>query len=331
MNIYNYIYRFKNVVSLSLAYTKSLFYYLLSFSFFKKSKLKNIKKILIIKSGGLGDTIICYDFIKSIKKHFTNAKIYIYCNPEHFIYLKDLNIEILTDIKSIISVNIIFDLSAKNNSVIYKTIKHDYLFFKSPIIVSDFVSFKAKKHFRPLFNKHITKYYSQILKELDIKEINTTRKTKSQNYVVFNIVAAKKIRYLPKNLVLKIISGLEKENCEIIFPYYGYVEKEYILNTIKSSSYKKIKFFDSKKKDISILIKNAKQIITSDTGIAHIAGYYQKNNVVIFGPGSKTIWKPIGKNTKVISYSGCQGCQRHRDTWKCNRECLEKIDDKELI
>jgi len=332
MNIYNFIYRFKNYVSLSLAYTKSLFYYIGSFSWFKEIELTNVTKILILKQGGLGDTIICYDFLKSIKTKFKDANINLYCNPEFFKYFKDLDINLVSDLNKIKETDIIFDLSPKKeNKEIYSSIKHRCLFLRNPIISSDYFTNKVSKVFLPLFNKHITDYYSQILKELKIKEIKSYRKTNIEKYIILNIVAAKKIRYVPESLAINLINYLDNQHIDTYLIYYGPEEKQFVQNLLKKTNTKHTKLVDLKTKDVSELIKNAKCIITTDTGIAHVSGHYNKQNIVIFGPGSKTIWKPLGKETYVVNSTGCQGCQRHSDTWKCNHECLENIKLKDII
>lgn len=331
MNIYNFIYRFKNYCSLLLAYTKSLFFYLGSFSWIKRPKLENIKKILIIKQGGLGDTIICYDFVMSIKNHFKTAEVLFYCNSEFSEHFKDTNVKLINNISEVNDADIIFDLSSKDNSQIYPKIAYKFLFLRNPVVASDFLTLKATKIFKPLFNQHITNYYTQILKELNIKEIKKYRTSTESKYVVLNLIAAKKIRYIPETLATDIIKYFQDLNYKIYLPYYGKPEKEYVNLVLKKCNNNNLKLFDMKTKSVPKLIRNSKIIITTDTGIAHLAGYYNKKNIVIFGPGSKIIWKPLGKETYVVNSTGCQGCQRHSDTWKCNHECLENIKLKDII
>ena len=108
------------------------------------------------------------------------------------------------------------------------------------------------------------------------------------------------------------------KNYKIIITYGNNSEKKYI----KEFKNKNIKIYKDNLKKITDLIKNSKLIISSDTGIAHIAGLYNKNLITIFGPGNLTKWKPLGKNTKILQNAkGCKECERYSDEWKCNREC----------
>lgn len=338
MNVYNKLYRLKEYLSQNMAYVKNIFFYIITFSYLIKidNTFKNIKNILIIKQGVLGDTIINYDLVQSVKKKFINANIYLVGNKKYSIFFKNLNIIYIDDINKIknTKMDIVIDLSPKReNYNMYRKQKPKIILFRPCFVASDNLFFGATKYIKPKYNPHITDYNKSIIKELNAKYITIHEKYSEQNYIVFHIGAAKKIRYMPIDICLDIIKYLQNQNYKIYLTYNSKYEKEYI-NTIinKLTNKENIYMFNKPLPKINELIKNAKIIISSDTGIAHIAGLYNKKLITIFGPGSINTWRPLGENTKIVyNTNECHGCQRHKDNWKCTHECLENIKSKEII
>jgi len=333
MNIYNYKYRFRNKVSHIFAYLKSLFFYFVSFSFFLKKKYdpKSIKQIIVINNfgnyPGIGDSIISINFVDSIKKKFPDANLNLLMNPQYQFLFKH---KIYKNISELKKTDLIIDLSpTRENFNLYKNLSKNIL-LRNPIVGSDQLFFGANKYMPPIINKNIIDYNNQILKELNIKCELNEQIYPSKDYIIINLFGAKKIRYIPEDLALNLILKLSTVE-RIYLTYYSVQEEKYIKSILNKISIKNIKPIKLELIPLIEIIKYSKYIITSDTGIAHIAGYYNKPVLVIFGPGNINTWQPAGKNTKILFNKTCHGCERHKDDWMCTRECLEKININDII
>jgi len=335
-NLYNNIYLIKNKLSYFIAYSKNLYYYLTSFSFIKNIKYNNsnIKNIVIIKDGALGDTIIIKDFILNIIKHFNTSKIILAINIKYKLFFEDLKIKIIdiNDITKVKSADIIFDLTPKKETFNkLKTLNPKIILCRSPIVASDQLFKGFTKILKPKNNGHITDYNNQLLKELNIptKENIKYKSYKENKQIIIHVGGATKIKYLPKRIVKDMIKYFISKKYIINLTYGTPDELNYINNIKKEFKYKII-IKKHTLNSLNNLIKKSKLIISSDTGIAHMAGVLNKNLIVIYSTGDYKKWKPYGNNTKILYYSKCNGCG-HYQNFKCTHECLNKLRLYDII
>lgn len=81
--------------------------------------------------------------------------------------------------------------------------------------------------------------------------------------------------------------------------------------------------------ELIALFDISKLLLTSDSGIAHLASLTQVNNFVIFGPESPQIFSPLGEKTQIIYSqlicSPCLSVFNHRRTLCKDNRCMRNI------
>ncbi|MFH0906337.1 MAG: hypothetical protein V1824_03285, partial [archaeon] len=167
MNIYNYLYRIKKDFSYKLGFIKTIWYYLITFSYLKKYDLANnskIKKILIVNDYALGDVLISTQFIKSVINNFKTTEVYLYINKNYFCFFEDLDIGLISNTNNLSKIDLIIDLNPnKENFEKFDALNAKYLFVRNPLTNRDKLSYKVTKIITPIYKKHITEYHNQIL------------------------------------------------------------------------------------------------------------------------------------------------------------------------
>ena len=78
-----------------------------------------------------------------------------------------------------------------------------------------------------------------------------------------------------------------------------------------------------------------KVLITNDSGPAHFGSLIDIHTIVLFGPETPALYKPIG-NSVTILYSGfsCSPCItafNHRNTICSDNKCLQAISVKQVL
>ena len=87
--------------------------------------------------------------------------------------------------------------------------------------------------------------------------------------------------------------------------------------------------------DFINLLSLAKVLITNDSGPAHFGSLIDIHTIVLFGPETPALYKPIG-NSVTILYSGfsCSPCItafNHRNTICSDNKCLQAISVKQVL
>ncbi len=83
---------------------------------------------------------------------------------------------------------------------------------------------------------------------------------------------------------------------------------------------------------ISCLLKASSLYIGNDSGITHLASVLGVPTVALFGPTDHRLWKPVGKNTRVVrSGIPCSPCNEKSYRRCGGRKCLETIGVSSVI
>lgn len=82
-------------------------------------------------------------------------------------------------------------------------------------------------------------------------------------------------------------------------------------------------------KDLMDLMNLGHALVTADSGPAHFAALTKVYNIVLFGPETPTLYKPLGNHATVLfaglSCSPCLSAYNHRDTRCADPQCMKAI------
>ncbi len=172
------------------------------------------------------------------------------------------------------------------------------------------------------------------------------KKNNGKNYVVININASELAyeRRLPLDFFKLIIQNIKSGHPDYLIVLIGSKkEKEYVGKFISFVCDKNIQtnpIFDSKIIDLSgllslaelsVLLKNAKAVVSNDSGPAQISASFNTPSVIFFGPESPAVYKPLNENVKIFyADTHCSPCiSVYRDkkiNCRYNQKCLRDLD-----
>lgn len=324
-------------------------------------------KFLIIRFSSIGDIVLTTPVIRCLKKQVSNAEVHFLTksgfseilsgNP----YIDQVHIlgsdkkTLLSKLKSI-KFDGVIDLHHNYRSWQFKRVLDcpSYSFHKLNIQKWLLVNFKINK----LPNVHIVDRYLDALSFLQVKNdgqgldffiqsdaltiINTLPLTHQQDYTALVIAAKHATKRLPENKIIELCKELnspivllggkeDKEQGDLISKEVG--------NLVYSACGK------TSLHESAALIKYAKNVITHDTGLMHIAAALQKKMISIWGntipefgmypyysnsndgmlKGLSTVVEVENLSCRPCSKIGFEKCP------KGHLDCLNKIDNKKII
>ncbi|MCD4718367.1 MAG: glycosyltransferase family 9 protein [Desulfobacula sp.] len=320
-----------------------------------KSKTISLKKILIIRPGGMGDALLLLPILKEISSSF-HVRIDILCEPRNE-----------SIFKSVTFLNQVF--SYKNfKSMLYVFQKHyDAVFdteqshFLSAIIArlvraDTKVGFKTKGR-EKMYNKAIA-YSHHIYEAKMFWELFSTvfslgkpfhfnfpyfippRHNQSLSFKEEKVIClfpgatiderlwpekrwANVIDWIANKNLLPILIGGSKEynQCKKIM---GYCKTDTGINLCSSLSIL----------DTATLFNQTKLLISTDSGILHLGVLCNVPTISLFGAGIADKWAPQGKQHFVINKMlPCGPCTLYGTTPKCqrNKQCMMQIKSIDVI
>ncbi len=281
--------------------------------------------ILVIKHGSLGDLVLSFGAIKTLKENYPNSNIYLLTQSNYkkiFINLPYVNkilvdnrISIFPSVKNILKIvkekkiDLLIDLQNSTRTEIYNLFIK--IFTKSKILSArKFSSYKYVQ--KKLGVQHITKNHQEQLKYLEINnysqpDLNWMLKgdIKPSNKIIFIPGASKSGEYKkwPSDKYAQVAKYLVSRNYEIYLTGSN-LDLNTINEIIKICPESKNKINESKIEDFYQLCMSSELIITNDTGPAHIAGLTNKNVIWIANDNeiSRSCY-PIGDNLHKITAS----------------------------
>ena len=284
--------------------------------------IKDVKNILVIRPGGIGDAVLVLQFINKLNNIFSNPKIDVLCekrNFEIFIFQEGINhiflFDRLSDILKLIFIkeyDVVFDTEQWHNTSAILT-----YFLKTKISIGFDTRPLRKKAYR-----YSVEYVQDMYEMLNFLNLLSPLNIVDNKmlYAPFNFTftikkdtqewAFKKIPH--HNTVALFLKGSIKERCidnEVILELANFLIKKgfFILlvggkeliaehGGISSSIIDKDRIFDFTGKttlnETAALIKNCILYIGSDTGLTHLAYVLGIPTIAIFGPGNEKKWSP---------------------------------------
>ena len=306
---------------------------------------KTIKILLITVGHKVGDSVIDTFFIRELKKVYPQSLITLMTTAPKLIF--DNN----PHINDIIIVPLYKNrwLSSIKNLIYLRKQEYDILIFYNNTLKRKLFSYLigAKenifiKHFN---NTHISYAFVDVLKRLGLQNIDThyelfisqedesfaknfitSNSLINKSFLVFNPKGSTSTRSLSKENIKKILMYLKKHEYSIVLLDYEkeYMDFEDLVLLCTSNNIMQV----------AALIEKSDYVLTTDTGIVHIADVYSKPMTVLYSDVFKegeeprndsyiAEWKSINPKTKML-----------RDKYNVNNINLNSIFDildKELL
>ena len=312
----------------------------------------DMKNILAINFGGIGDEIFFLPTLISLKKAFPNSKITLALEP------RSKSVKDLTDI---IDDLILIDVKGKNKYAQMLKLLWQARQGKFDLVVSSggnklislllfLTGIKERCGYdtgalsrilltHPMKlnkNQYACKMYHDLIREVtdintELPEVNVERKEKIQNSVLIHPGVSKLsvqkgcIKTVPAETWAKTIDLLVAEGKKVIL-VGGPDDKECIetiLSTVRTQNFENLYGTTKSLKDLAVLISSAEKFLCSDSAPLHVAVALHTKTYVIFGPTDVNALIP--KTDSVVPIMANDKCELKPCLWARRQTTCEKL------
>jgi len=333
----------------------------------RKGNTAKFKKILIIRPGGIGDAVLLLPAINSLKAKLPDSEIDILSekrNAEIFSFSKEINRTYLYDMDSGLSkclrnrydvvidteqwhrlpaavayltgaaVRIGFDTNERARLFTHRIpYSHDdyevysFLHLIEPLINSSGVTFDIDK---PFLNMEGT---PSIDSQSPVANLQSPISGLQSHVIAIFPGASVGERRWGGDRFGKVARALRSKGYRVVILGSGADSREaagireYTGDCIDLTGKTDIK-------DVAVILKLSKLLLTADSGLMHIAYAVGTATVSLFGAGIEKKWAPRGENHIVLNrYIDCSPCTRFGYTPRCKRdvECLSSLSVDAVI
>lgn len=312
----------------------------------------DMRNILAINFGGIGDEIFFLPTLISLKKAFPNSKITLALEP------RSKSVKDLTDI---IDDLILIDVKGKNKYAQMLKLLWQARQGKFDLVVSsggnklisillfltgikDRCGYDTGALSRILLthpmklnkNQYACKMYHDLIREVtdintELPEVNVGRKEKIQNSVLIHPGVSKLsvqkgcIKTVPAETWAKTIDLLVAEGKKVIL-VGGPDDKECIetiLSTVRTQNFENLYGTTKSLKDLAVLISSAEKFLCSDSAPLHVAVALHTKTYVIFGPTDVNALIP--QTDSVVPIMANDKCELKPCLWARRQTTCEKL------
>ena len=290
-----------------------------------------MSNILIIKHGSLGDLIQANGAIKDIKEYYLNRKVLLLTSQAYSLFMSECpyidgvlidkrlprwNLFYLHNLKKLLkkyNFSKVFDLQNSRRTKFYKNFIIKNVEWSSSLSAlepnqtkNEFDNYPVLDRMEKQLQKSNipTKFIKNIdLSWTEIDLSNLIKKYTNRNYILIFPFCSKKNKNKKwpfyKELISKIRREFKNNYSILVAPGHGEVNEANELNAkiVLGNDGNPINI-----KQLISVIRNAKFIISNDTGPAHIASHLNKKGLALFGSHTSADKVSIeSKNFKTIS------------------------------
>ncbi|MDR1942117.1 MAG: hypothetical protein LBQ47_07300 [Endomicrobium sp.] len=318
---------------------------------------RQAKSFLIFPAGALGDALVVTPLIRDLRKKYPFAKIYVMTRKRNADIFRenpfitaciDYKIRSFIKLRNQIDVFADFNIFIRIKSfILYRILNPKYFIthYKEPVLGLTEKDFSVYKNYVcPSLRIHTLEIYISYFKEFGVEydgkgyDLQIGQRylqnaeafwKKNKIRIIFNIFGS----YL---LLDEALSGAVIK--DICARYDGKIDiallwqkdtKDLVLPLLSSDkdclSRNCRLTLETNVKQLFALIKTADLVISIDTGVVHIAGAFNKNQVSFFSPSKSVEWAPLGKNTRIALCSSRLAGKKSVYSFDC-KEAFDKID-----
>lgn len=316
----------------------------------------SIKRILVIRPGGIGDAIFVLPFLRIIKKENPNLTIDILCekrNAQIFesqrgscddvlcydrsgsfrrIWQRQYDVVVDTEQWHYLSALVSYFIKSKMNIGFGTRPLRAKLFNKTIAYIDDAYEIKNFQNlFLPLFPavNQISDISSSFF--VDEKAMKWAQENAPGQYMTLFLGASIPLRRLSLNQSTEIIQFAFSKNLSVVLLGGHDVVQEGHRITEHISDHRVTSFIgQTSLLQTAALIKKSKLFIGPDSGITHLARAVGTPVIAVFGPGNLQKWGPKGERDRVVTLNlPCSPCTIFgytvptcRGTYKCMRDIM---------
>lgn len=324
-------------------------------------------RILLCRSGGIGDVAQTLPFVKYLKNKYPDSSIEYLTSKPISELLKDCcpyidKVWIFDKTKQRQVANKILNfspltshLSVQNNIDYFFNLHNSLTFFLFNLFyikAKKFFQYKKNYNYHSVLNYAIT--YNKLISISDLEskilfvnknnvnELLVLHGLKSEEYVciVPGVGKARPHRAWAKENWLELVRQISSMRNEIKFAVLGGKEEELLIPFFQSNKnmtnlINKLSLVDNAK-----IISCSKIVVSCDTGMLHLASALGKKVIGLFGPTEPCRFGPFSnvKEAEIISAKNCQCVGKFKDSKKCkvNKEgetgfCMSTITVENVL
>ncbi|MCK5849631.1 MAG: glycosyltransferase family 9 protein [Kiritimatiellae bacterium] len=327
----------------------------------------NIRKILIIRPGGMGDMIVLLPIIKLIKKHFPEADLELVCEKRNLEAIQIAGLKSVTTAYDSNPVRFIMRLLKKNYDIVIDTeqFHHCSAIFSILSGAPVRIGFNINPKRNPLYT-HLINYapdgpegmqFMHLIEPLGIKstdynlpgcllDTNTQippppeqlqKFMSSKPFVIIHPGGHTPQKLWHPEKFIELIKGIFSEYDYNIILVGDKADQE-IANTIqigtKESSERIISCCGTLDlAEVAALMKQAEIFIGTDSGLAHLAVALELSSLTLFGPSDHLKWGTSNeKHATVRKSMPCSPCFIFGYHKPCRTlDCMKKINPSDVL
>ena len=289
--------------------------------------MKNTDRIILIHQGALGDFLMTWPGIASLRKHLPETPIYWAGTTSYLPWLKALNIpavprDHLREIRALYAQPETLSPWLKKSTVFWYVLgkkhfqsKHENIFF-----------FKGIRHGCMLSPR---KLYKDAMEKLGIpfapdwlRSFQTGlphRPDQGQTRVLIFPGSGNPAKNWPMVQFFKLALRLKARGispCIVLGP----VEQEQEIDPPRDLAVKRPRSLE----ELTVLLQRASCVVGNDSGPMHLAGYMGVPGLALFGPTSPMQWGPLGMEILTRSLP-CSPCTQVAKITCKNPTCMQDI------
>lgn len=335
---------------------------------YPNSFCKQTLNFVVVKTAGIGDTVLLSAVIAEIKGAFRNSKVTIICSKNNyemanliqeadnvFVFNMFRPIKSLIQLRYIGKYDFLLDFApwTRINSIISLCINAKYkLGFKRPGMYRHYVYDMAIEHKDDI---HEIDNYRRLLSNIGITikglvpliTVKESEFPKMQqimrslnSYVVFHLFPGGSQHYLkewPIDRWVNLGEAIYKKYGHKILLSGGKADIERNNQVLELMLSKGIPCEslagEVSLSEICMIINKSKLLVTVDTGIMHLGAALNVKMISLHGPTSPRRWGPLSENSiSVRHYEQCPPCISLGFDSRCDQAiCMEKIDCDTVI
>ncbi|WP_457572149.1 glycosyltransferase family 9 protein [Desulfovulcanus sp.] len=306
-------------------------------------------KVIIVHNGALGDFLLAWPSIWSIKQSFSQTKVFWAGREIYLPWIEKLGIKRADPVtrKAIQSLysSLAWPDILKNSLVFWFGLKQRTVKIEHPNLI--FLTCNDAAGTARLNSNHVREVYARKLKSLAIATIAAPAALagikwdddwlkawqklylptlKPENILIFP-GSGHPAKNWPLDNFLRLAKSLQKDNEKIQF-VLGPVEVE---KNIQISEFPIITPKNcSDLNELITILARAKMVIGNDSGPMHLAGYMSIPGISLFGPTSPKQWAPLGMHI-LTSPRKCAPCSDTARISCPNPQCMAKIKVQNVL
>ncbi|HCJ66319.1 MAG TPA: hypothetical protein DHV62_03095 [Elusimicrobia bacterium] len=283
-----------------------------------------MKRFLIFRVGGVGDTLLLLPFISALRETYSEAYLEFIGYPERIQIFKDFGY--VNEIKSFDQLGMSSFFVKESNlpeklvkyfgkfDIIFAFLKDEEEIFKKNLQkwgLKDFYLFSPY----PYGNMHILDYYNNLIHYLGLKNSQTKtfflqrhknqtryhlRGDNSDNSIAIHPGAGSKKKCWPAKYFAEIIDWLEKKHIMKTLLISGPADENTTREVVSHLEKTKPEIIRNRTlSELALLFNHCSLYLGNDSGITHLAAFTGIPTVAIFNQENAKIWSPQGRNVHL--------------------------------